>query len=570
LVYYALLISLPKFGQAGLFSVTVAIFLTESYKLLSPDLNNAITVSLTQIAQPLVGISNATGAPFQNIIAQSNAPFKHAASAIRINVMWLLSLVLSLTYALSAALAYWGFAQQHGARHKYAYRLRGIVSRSRVVDSTPTLLHLSIFLFIAGLINFLLLINKTAAFCVLGYVSVFTFACLVFTALPRLYLDDPPRTSLPGFAWRISLILVLAVLVIVVEVGGLIHGFLSSIWIRSPLCASEHPPALATWRNALEGQIRKQQRSPTDGLQRSINLSATAVQLEDANPLCQALSTLDQDQKIEDFVTRIPGVFDSGAAVPCSSSAILSSIIDVPSDRSTSDPILGSCFHDLLDTCIPDTSPLTEESRRNRLRRCLKSLWYCGKAYHRLGNSAPLPHHVRAAFASPETARRIRNEQDPTARVIGRCFTSLVAKKLSCDAKARTSTGLRFSDAELASLSAILGASSEMMDRFCQPGVIGLANIISLLSGETDTLLDGKVPLDVEQIIQETVVILGTEALRADKNASADLPLDLVAQFQGVCSKATNAPAPEWLKVQLEQISERLPSEQGLDDDERA
>jgi hypothetical protein len=132
--------------------------------------------------------------------------------------------------------------------------------------------------------------------------------------------------------------------------------------------------------------------------------------------------------------------------------------------------------------------------------------------------------------------------------------------------------GLRFSDAELASLSAILGTSSEMRDRLCQPGVIGLANIISLLSGEIDTLLDGKVPLDVEQIIQETIVILGTEALRADKNASADLPLDLVAQFQSVYSKVTNAPAPEWLKVQLEQISGRLrtiPSEQGLDDDNR-
>jgi hypothetical protein len=112
-----------------------------------------------------------------------------------------------------------------------------------------------------------------------------------------------------------------------------------------------------------------------------------------------------------------------------------------------------------------------------------------------------------------------------------------------------------------------------MMDRLGQPGVIGLANIVSLLSGEIDTLLDAKVPLDAEQIFQETVVILGTEALHADKNASADLPLDLVAQFQGICSKVANAPAPEWLRVQLKEISERLPtipSGQGLDDDDGA
>jgi Family of unknown function (DUF6535) len=550
----------------------------ESYKLLPPDLNNAIVASLSQIAQQLVSISNVT--PFQNVIVQNNAPFKPPASAIRINVTWLLSLVLSLTHALSVAYPLSGFTQYHGARHNYPRKLHGI-ERSRpprVADSMPTLLHLSIFLFIAGLIDFLLLTNKIVAFCVLGYVSAFSFACLVFTALSNLYSDNPRRTSLPEFAWRISLIIVLAVLVFIVEIGGLLCLFLSSIWNRAPLCAPEHPSALATWRYALEGQIRMKQRSLAGGLRQSIDLNATAVQ-SSVDASCQTHSALDQDQRIKDFVARIPGVFGSGA-VPCTTSPILSSM-EVPSDPSTSDlstsdPVLGSCFHDLPNTCIPDTSALTEESiteesRRNGLRASLKSLWYCGRAYHRLGNSAPLPHYVRDVFASPEMTRRIQNEPDPTARAVGRCFASLIAKKLSSDANARSGANLRFSDAELASLSAILGSGStsgesEMMDRLDQPGVIGLANIISLLSGEIDTLLDGKVPPDVEQIIQETVVILGTEALHAKRNTGAELPLALVAQFRGVVSKVANAPAPEWLRVQLKEISEGLPtipSEQG-------
>ncbi|KAF8489435.1 hypothetical protein F5888DRAFT_1892902 [Russula emetica] len=545
----------------SLFSTTVAFFLMESYKLLPPDLNNAIIASLSQITQQLVSISNVT--PFQNVIAQNNAPFKPPASAIRINVTWLLSLVLSLTHALSATYPLSGFAQYHGARHNYPRTLHGI-ERSRpprVVDSLPTLLHLSIFLFIAGLIDFLLLANKIVAFCVLGYVSAFSFACLVFTALSSFYLDNPRRTSLPEIAWRLSLIIVLAVLVFVVEIGGLLCVFISSIWNRVPLCAPEYPSALATWRNALEGQIRKKQRSPAHGLWQSIDQNVTAVQSSvDASPVCQTLSALDQDQKIKDFVAPIPGVFGSGA-VPCMTSPILSSM-EVP----TSDPILGSCFHDLHNTCIPDTSALTEESRRNGWRASLKSLWYCGRAYHRIGNSAPLPHYVRDVFASPEMTRRIQNEPDPTARVIGRCFASLIAKKLSSDAKARSGANFRFSDAELASLSAILGSgggstSDEMMDWLDQPGVIiGLANIISLLSGEIDILLDGKVPPDVEQIMQETVVILGSEALHAKRNTGAELPLALVAQFRRVVSKVANAPAPEWLRVQLKEISEGLPT----------
>jgi len=163
----------------------------ESYQLLLPDLNTVIVASLTQMAQQLVSISD--GALFQNIVVQSSTPFKPTAAAVRINVMWLLSLLLSLTYALSAARPYLGFAQHHGARHRYAHNLHGVA-----VDSMPTFLHLSVFLFIAGLIDFLLLINNIIAFCVIGYVLVFSFACLVLTASPSLYLASPPCRDFPG------------------------------------------------------------------------------------------------------------------------------------------------------------------------------------------------------------------------------------------------------------------------------------------------------------------------------------------------------------------------------------
>ncbi|KAF8488711.1 hypothetical protein F5888DRAFT_1622821 [Russula emetica] len=177
--------------HCSLFLTTVAFFLMESCKLLPPDLNNAIIALLSQITQQLVSISNVT--TFQNVIAQNNAPFKPPASAIRINMTWLLSLVLSLTHALFATYPLSGFAQCHGARHNYLQTLHGI-ERSRpprIVDLLPTLLHLSIFLFIAGLIDFLLLANKIVAFCVLSYISAFSFACLVFTALSSFYLDHP-------------------------------------------------------------------------------------------------------------------------------------------------------------------------------------------------------------------------------------------------------------------------------------------------------------------------------------------------------------------------------------------
>ncbi|KAH9959264.1 hypothetical protein BC827DRAFT_522558 [Russula dissimulans] len=508
-----------------LFSVTVATFIMESSELLSSDSDDVIRASFTHILHQLFNETY-----LQNVVIQSDVPFRPTASAIRINVMWLLSLAFSLSCALlgtSTQLLSRQFQKHSGATHKYAYaHLSHGVKMSRQsgsIQAITTLLYLSVFLFIAGLIDFLLSINKTVAYCIIGYVSVFSF-------------------------------------VFIRQVGGLLR---ESIWELAPLRATGLSISLTTRSNSSEGHTHtgKQQQWHAYGARWSVGLGATASPwIMDASKLGEAVSVLDQNHGFEDFVERIPGLFEP-SAVPGASSAILS-CMDVPPNQSPPDPILGSRIHDLLGTCVPDTSPLAEEPHRNRLRTCLKSLWYCGRAYNRLGNSATLPDYVRVAFASPEMTQLIQNEQDLAARVTGRCFASLVAKKLSSDVNARSCSDHRFSDAaEVACLSAILGTSSdETIDWVEQPGAIGLANINSLLSGEIDTLLDDdKLPRDVLQIMQETLVILATELLHLDTNTSTELPLELVARFHGVHSNVVNARTPEWLRVLLNQVSEKLP-----------
>lgn len=51
--------------------------------------------------------------------------------------------------------------------------------------------------------------------------------------------------------------------------------------------------------------------------------------------------------------------------------------------------VLVSHLLDILNTCIQETSPLTEEVRTSCLRMCLKGLWYIGRSFHQLGNSVP-------------------------------------------------------------------------------------------------------------------------------------------------------------------------------------
>ena len=97
-VQFSVFPRLKQLVQTSVSSTTVAIFLVERYKLLPPDLNNAIIASLSQITHEFVSV-----------------PFKPRAAAIKINVTWLLSLVLSLTHPLSIACSLSGFAQYLGA-----------------------------------------------------------------------------------------------------------------------------------------------------------------------------------------------------------------------------------------------------------------------------------------------------------------------------------------------------------------------------------------------------------------------------------------------------------------------
>ncbi|KAI9457961.1 hypothetical protein BJY52DRAFT_1373901, partial [Lactarius psammicola] len=198
----------------GLFSATVAAFIIESYKLLSPNSSDTTNALLTQISVQLVNISNRT--PLASVAAQRSHSFKPTASAVRVNVFWFLSLVLSMSCALSATLMqqwarrYQELAQRRGAFHRRgrmrAYIFDGInrFGMAQAVATMPTLLHISVSLFFAGLVEFLFPIYTTVAYATLGYIMAFALAYAILTVLPTIRLDCPYATPLSGFTWLIS------------------------------------------------------------------------------------------------------------------------------------------------------------------------------------------------------------------------------------------------------------------------------------------------------------------------------------------------------------------------------
>ncbi|KAH9164095.1 hypothetical protein EDB89DRAFT_1893093 [Lactarius sanguifluus] len=539
----------------GLFSATVASFIIESYKQLSPDSGGTTNVLLTQISQQLANTSN--GTPLAGVTAQ---PFKPTASAVRVNVMWFLSLVLSLTCALSATLMqqwarrYLQLAQHRGAPHKRArmrayifYGIKGF-KMTRAIEAMPALLHLSVFLFFAGLVDFLIPINTTVAYFTLGWIALFAIVYSILTILPNLRLNCPYRTPLSGITWRLSQISLLGTFLAILGIEGPFHGLLLSLWhwTRRQVTETSGP---TKWRDTLEKQVAMRRKWLKDGLRRSVELSATdALSTVDKDALEWTLEALDEDKEVEDFAERVPGFFDS-KAVPDPTSAILPLMANQP--ESTTEPILGSRLRDLLKTCLPGTSPLTEEKRRNRLRVCLKCLWSCGRGYTRLKNSEPLPPYVRIVFANPDMTHRFQAEQDLAARVIGGCFGALVAKKLSADVDWNYTQGVRVKEGELACLSAILGIESrEVMFLLGQPGAIELASMVSLISASADSLVGDTMPSDVLDVFKETLGVLSEPLLAGGQ---ANMPQPQVEHFHKIYSEA-----PNWLKDELKPISRVL------------
>ncbi|KAH9025779.1 hypothetical protein EDB84DRAFT_1612031 [Lactarius hengduanensis] len=199
---------------------------------------------------------------------------------------------------------------------------------------------------------------------------------------------------------------------------------------------------------------------------------------------------------------------------------MLSLMKDQPSETHE-DPVLGSRINDLLRTCVPGISPLPEQLRRKPAACLHEDPLVFRKRIQSTREHDSIavlcPHRLR----EPRDVPAIQSEDDSAAHLIGRCFSSLVARKLTQDIQSRTGRQVRVDPAELSCLAAILSKTSpEVVNLLRQPGEIGLANIASLMSSETVVKgaagSTGHIPKDTQHPFR-------------DVPPNAELPPDLVA-----------------------------------------
>lgn len=134
--------------------------------------------------------------------------------AVWVNSLWFLSLAISLTSALLATLLhqwtqrYVTITQPiHCSPHKRA-RIRAFFANGvdklnlpQIVEALPILLHLSLSLFLAGLLIFLFNVNHSVFYAVLGWVALFVGVYACITLMPIFRYDSPFYAPLSSTAW---------------------------------------------------------------------------------------------------------------------------------------------------------------------------------------------------------------------------------------------------------------------------------------------------------------------------------------------------------------------------------
>ncbi|KAK7013726.1 hypothetical protein R3P38DRAFT_3277568 [Favolaschia claudopus] len=194
---------------AGLFSAILTAFLIESYKTLTPDSGDDMKALLTQISTQLSGMANGS-----SVDLPAPESFVPATSSLVCNLLWFTSLGLSLSCALIGTLV-----EQWARDFKYKTEMRSApVIRARifsylyyglkrfnmhaVVEIIPFLLHASLILFFAGLVAFLVPVNKAVMIVVIILLGIMVTAYTTFTVFPLFSRQSPYQTPLSAGLWR--------------------------------------------------------------------------------------------------------------------------------------------------------------------------------------------------------------------------------------------------------------------------------------------------------------------------------------------------------------------------------
>ena len=348
-----------------MFSATVAAFLVGTYQTLQPSSQDTSTFYLATITQILASNNGS-----QTTISLPPAPpnpstFRPPRSAIWYNSLWFCSLVISLTCALLAtslqqwARRYLRVTQPRYSPHKRA-RIRAFFAEGIeklhfpwAVEALPALLHVSVFLFFAGLIVFLSTVHHTVFSAVLWCMGLCIGLYLCITLLPVFYHDSPYYTPLTKVAWFCATGVSWVVLRTLKFIASELHG--------------RKLVSLDSWYRISVVEHRQSKRFSRGFTRDTENIALKLSSDIDVRGLSWTFNSLEEDNELEEFLAGIPGFLSSNEVMDPGN--ILSEVIDrVPAMAYTVYLFIERTFSSGL------VSEAVQERRKNVYMRALDLL----------------------------------------------------------------------------------------------------------------------------------------------------------------------------------------------------
>jgi hypothetical protein len=323
---------------------------------------------------------------------------------LRVNILWCLSLTLSVACALAATLVQqWArkyllatqipSSPQRRARVR-TYLFQGVLRfrLGTIATAVPFLLHASVFLFFAGLIEFLFQINHVLAWVLLGCVLTGVKIYMVLTVLPLCYRDCPYMTPMSGLLWRF--------------VQAFQFAFLFTFRRISEIIL----PKWTSRRMDLREYVGKCKERLFGGLQHDLEKSAIDAAPElDALSMSWTLKSLREPFELESFIAGIPGFLGS-AAITSDPPQLTPSSITLYSLLDASDIQLGHRIGHFLKTQLH--TPIV----------CVDALWHITHWF----DAVHVPQWDRMfGEATLDSLRALKGSRDPAIALVARCAAAL-------------------------------------------------------------------------------------------------------------------------------------------------
>ena len=212
-----------------------------------------------------------------------------------------MSFVISLTCALLATLLqqwarrYLKITQSRYSPHKRA-RIRAFFAEGVekcllpwAVDALPTLLHLSLFLFFAGLVVFLCNVNLTIFKSVLSWVGLCTALYGCITCMPIIHHDSPYYTPLSLPTWHV-------ITVTLFFVHRFLRWFNLLFYFRRRSFRHFRDLAISCRESLAQGMRKTAEKTALNSLSEI-----------DTRAFMWTLDCLDEDHELERFFSGLPG-----------------------------------------------------------------------------------------------------------------------------------------------------------------------------------------------------------------------------------------------------------------------